>query len=101
MSEATNKTADILKSVLLQYHNQIQQNISKISETVDNNFTNLDKRLTSIEEKLSALSKDTSIGFSEVDRQLVSIKGELEKIDQVTFYEETLSNLKKVVGGKK
>lgn len=100
MSDNNNDPAEVLKQILLQYHGLIQQNISKISETVDNNFNNLDKRLTSIEEKLNALSKDTSTSFKEVGGHLVSIRDELDKINKHTGYEEAISNLRYVAGGK-
>lgn len=79
-------TVSDLKEKLIQAVSEIGNKQSIAFKTIDDNFEDLNKRISSIEKKLASLSDDTSKNFDDV-------KVELKKISTVTGYKDQFENL--------
>ncbi|MCG8762757.1 hypothetical protein G1K46_08435 [Tenacibaculum finnmarkense] len=65
---------------------ELIENQTKAFDKIDQNFENLNNRVSSIEKKLSLLADNTDKGFDDV-------KTELKKISLVTSYPEQYKNV--------
>jgi len=80
--------------------NATRNSISVGFTKIDDNFQRLDAEISGLHNKIDQLSGNTDAHLDEVKMTLVSIKEEISKIDIVTNYDQLVSNMKLVNGGK-
>lgn len=78
----------------------VLDNIGETRKAISEGFKKTDENFTKIHEKIDALSGDTSANFENVDLHLLSIQEEISKINQVTGYEEAITNLRIIRGNR-
>lgn len=85
-----------LAGAVLSHHDFSTRVIEKFAEKLDD----MNSKIDGLEKSVKALSKDTSSSFNNVGGQLTSIQEEIKKIGIATGYNEQVTNLKSIQGGK-
>lgn len=71
-----------------------------VKASISVGFEKCDSNFIEIHNRIDALSGHTSSEFNNVSLKLLSIKDEIHKIAKITRYEEEISNLIVVTGGR-